>query len=197
MKKEEPVTIIFYIFGDFLFHPFSGLLNYLSNEFETMPKTILVGMNEIPEKPIGQHQREYAHFITHQLIEYFKKNYTLKDDCVLFGHSRATRLVAQVMGENPPSIGNFIFSAPWFSDQQLGELEKSLKEKKRKISVFVTQSEEDLKRNDVKDASEKLTRMLKKYEAMVDTKYKYFEGEMHMSIPPLSFYYGIKAQLRK
>jgi len=189
--KEEPVTIVFYVFGDFLFHPFAGLLQYLSQELSLIPKAILVGINELPEKQIGPYQKEYAHFITHQLIECLLERYSLTHSCVLFGHSRATRLVSEVMQNGSPYIRNFILSAPWPTDQQLRDLETSFHNADLDTSVFITRSEEDMGRSTTRDAHQKLLEMLDRCAAHVSTTYRYFEGESHMSIPPLSFYYGI------
>lgn len=191
IDKDEPVAIILYIFGDFLFHPFSGLLHYLSRELSLIPKAILVGINELPGKQIGPYQKEYAHFITHQLVEGLLERYSLTPKCVLFGHSRATRLVSEVMQDGSPYIRNFVLSAPWLADQQLGDLETSFHNTDLDISVFVTQSEEDLGRPVTSDAHQKLMEMLDRCTANVSADYRYFEGESHMSIPPLSFYYGI------
>lgn len=189
--KDVPATIIFYVFGDFLFHPFAGSLQYLSQELSLIPNVVLVGINEVPEKQIGPYQKAYAHFITHQLIESLSEKYSLTQNCVLFGHSRATRLVAEVMQDHSQYIRKFILSSPWLTDQQLSDLESSFCTNNPKISVFITQSEEDLGRLVTNEAHQRFLQMLNKYAATVKTRYQYFAGESHMTIPPLSFYYGI------
>ena len=73
--SDEKVTPVFYIFGDFLFESFSGSINYLSNELSLIPKCILIGINEIPEKQIGQYQKEYSKFIANELIDLKKLLY--------------------------------------------------------------------------------------------------------------------------
>jgi hypothetical protein len=191
VTQDVPVTIILYMFGDFLFHPFAGSLQYLSQELSLIPNAVLVGINDVQEKPIGPYQKEYAHFITHQLIESLEETYSLAHNCVLFGHSRATRLVAQVMQDGSRYISKFILSAPWLTDQQLSDLENAFCTNHPKMSVFITQSEEDLRRAAISDAHQRFLQMLEKYSATVKTKYRYFDGESHMTIPPLSFYYGL------
>ena len=192
VSNNEEVTVIFYIFGDFLFGSFAGSVNYLSKEMGIINKCILVGINEIPNKQIGQYLKEYSGFITGQLTDTLSSKYSVKNDCILFGHSRATRLAGQVILDNPIHIRNFILSAPGMTDAYLDDLEKLLSQKGERISIFFAQSEEDLKRNEVGESNQKLIDVLTKYKSHVNSKYQYFEGETHMSIPPLSFYYGIK-----
>ena len=196
VSNNEEVTVIFYIFGDFLFGTFAGSVNYLSKEMGIINKCILVGINEIPNKQIGQYQKEYSGFITGQLTDTLSKMYSIKNDCILFGHSRASRLAGQVILDNPIHIRNFILSAPGITDEYLDDLEKLLSQKSERISIFFTQSEEDMKRNEVGESNQKLIDVLTKYESHVNSKYQYFDGETHMSIPPLSFYYGIKYLLK-
>lgn len=193
---DEQITPILYIFGDFLFETFSGSINYLSNEISLIPNCILIGINEIAEKQIGNYQQEYADFIVNELMDKLSANYNFSNNGILFGHSRATRLVAQVIQENPKFINQFILSAPWFTEQHLQELEKSLTTKSEMISVFYTQSEEDLARPANQVANENLTDVLDKYQNVVRAKYQFFDNETHMSIPPLSFYYGVKYLLQ-
>lgn len=192
VSKNEEVTIIFYIFGDFLFYSFSGALHYLSKEQLIIPKTVLVGINEITDKQINSYTKEYADFITHDLITSLLEKYTITNNCVLFGHSRATRLVAETMLYNSEYIRNFILSAPWLEREQLDALENLFKNQKDLISIFITQSEEDLERDFIRDANQDLIQRISKYNTNVSAKYQYFEAETHMSIPPLSFYYGVK-----
>lgn len=192
VNKNEEVTFIFYIFGDFLFEPFAGSVNYLSKEVGIINKCILVGINEIPNKQIGQYQKEYSHFITNQLIDTLSRKYSINNNCILFGHSRATRLVTQVILDNPFYIKNFILSAPWMTDENLDDLEKYFLKQNEEISIFFAHSEEDMNRNIIKETNQQLIELLTKYKSHVNSKYQYFDGETHMSIPPLSFYYGIK-----
>lgn len=193
---NEQVTPILYIFGDFLFETFSGSINYLLNELSLIPNCILIGINEISEKQIGHYQQEYSDFIVSDLMDTLSANYNFSDKGILFGHSRATRLVAQVIQENPEYINQFILSAPWLTEQHLKELDKALSNKSEMISVFYTQSKEDMTRPAIQEANENLTDVLHKYQNVVRAKYQFFDDETHMSIPPLSFYYGVKYLLQ-
>ena len=196
VSNNEEVTVVYYIFGDFLFGAFAGSVNYLSKEMGIINKCVLVGINEIPNKQIGQYLKEYSGFITGQLTDTLSKMYSIKNDCILFGHSRASRLVGQVILDNPAHIRNYILSAPGMTDAYLEDMEKLLSKKGDRISIFFTQSEEDMQRNDVGESNQKLIDVLTKYKSFVNSKYQYFDGETHMSIPPLSFYYGIKYLLK-
>ena len=192
----EQVTPILYIFGDFLFETFSGSINYLLIELSLIPNCILIGINEIPEKQIGHYQQEYSTFIVNELMGKLSAKYNFTTKGILFGHSRATRLVAQVIQENPKYINQFILSAPWFTEQHLNELDKSLSNKSEMISVYYTQSKEDMARPAIQEANENFTDVLDKYQNVVRAKYQFFDDETHMSIPPLSFYYGVKYLLQ-
>lgn len=97
MIPDGKVTPIVYVFGDFLFETFSGSINYLHNKMELIPNCVLIGINEIPKKHIGPFQQEYTGFITQELMESLSARYNLNTNGILFGHSRATRLVAKVI----------------------------------------------------------------------------------------------------
>ena len=71
-------------------------------------------------------------------------------------------------------------------------LEASLSERTSPISLYHTQSEEDLNRAAIRESHQKLEVLLRQYPDAVRASYRYFKGESHMSIPPLSFYYGVK-----
>lgn len=190
------LTPIIYLFGDFLFESFAGSLHYLQEELELIPNCILIGINEIPGKQIGPHQEAYTRFIGRELMEHLSSRYELNDHGVLFGHSRASRLVGRVMQENPGPIDRFILSAPWFTEEHLVEMEQAFSERSEPISIYYALSEEDLEREAIEEARENLTKLLHQYGPMVRSEYQYFEGETHMSIPPLSFYFGIKYLLQ-
>jgi len=196
MIPDGQATPILYIFGDVLFETFSGSINYLHNELELIPNSILIGINEIPEKQIGPYQQEYAKFISTGLMEQLSAKYNLNTNGILFGHSRATRLVGKVIQENPNQINQFILSAPWFTAEHLLELEISFSNKSEMISVYYSLSKEDLKRPAIQEANDNLTNLLEKYEDVIRAEYQFFDNETHMSIPPLSFYFGIKYLLQ-
>jgi len=71
-----------------------------------------------------------------------------------------------------------------------------LSNKSEMISVFYTQSKEDMARPAIQEANENLTDVLDKYQNVVRVEYQFFDDETHMSIPPLSFYYGVKYLLQ-
>ena len=193
LGQEDSVTVVFYVFGDFFFFPFAGSVHYLHAQQSIIPKTVLVGINEIPGREIGSHIEEYAEFITGELIEEMSGRYNLAQDCVLFGHSRATHLVAEVVFRDPSHITNYVLSAPWLNERHRAELEVVLDSRdSAPISFFIAQSEEDMGVDDIRNANEALLQLLDRYETGVTSRYRHFEGEIHMSIPPLSFYYGIK-----
>lgn len=196
MIPDGQVTPILYIFGDNLFETFSGSINYLHNELELIPNCILIGINEIPEKQFGPYQQEYAGFISTGLMEHLSVKYNLNSNGLLFGHSRATRLVGKVIQENPNQINQFILSAPWFTSEHLMELENSFSKKSEMISVYYSLSKEDLDNSAIQEANDNFTSLLKKHEDVVRAKYQFFENETHVSIPPLSFYCGIKYLLQ-
>ncbi len=186
------VTPILYIFGDVLFESFSGLINYLHNELELIPNCMLIGINEIPKKQFGPFQQEYAKFISGELMDQLSASFKLDSNGVLYGHSRASRLVGKVIQENPDRINQFILSAPWFTSEQLIELENSFSDKSEMISIYYSLSKEDLEMPPIQEAKDNFTTLLKRYEDVVCAEYHYFDNETHMSTPPLSFYYGIK-----
>lgn len=196
MIPDGQVTPILYIFGDILFETFSGSINYLHKELELIPNCILIGINEIPEKQFGPYQQEYAGFISTGLMEQLSAQYNLNTNGILFGHSRATRLVGKVIQENPNQIDRFILSAPWFTAEHLVELENSFSNKSEKISIYYSLSEEDLERSAIQKANDNFTSLLEKYKNVIRAKYQFFHNETHMSIPPLSFYYGVKYLLQ-
>ncbi len=189
---DGKITPILYIFGDVLFESFSGSINYLHNELELIPNCMLIGINEIPNKQFGPFQHEYARFISSELMEQLSAIFNLNSNGVLYGHSRASRLVGKVIQENPNRINQFILSAPWFTSEQFIELENSFSDKSEMISIYYSLSKEDLEMPPIQEAKDNLTSLLKKYEDVVCTEYQYFDNETHMSTPPLSFYYGIK-----
>lgn len=193
---EGKVTPILYIFGDVLFETFSGSINYLHNELELIPNCMLIGVNEIPDKQFGPYQQEYAGFISTELMEQLSANYNLNTNGILFGHSRASRLVGKVIQENPNQINQFILSAPWFTTEQLRELENSFSDKSEMISIYYSLSKEDLERPPIQEAKDNFSSLLNKYEDVIRAEYQFFDNETHMSIPPLSFYYGIKYLLQ-
>jgi len=193
---DGKVTPILYIFGDVLFESFSGSINYLHNELEWIPNCILIGINEIPGKQFGPYQQEYAKCISSELMDQLSASFNLNSNGVLYGHSRASRLVGKVIQENPNRINQFILSAPWFTSEQLMELENSFAEKTEMISIYYSFSKEDLEMPPIQEAKDNFTNLLKKYEYMVCSEYQYFDNETHMSTPPLSFYYGIKHLLQ-
>lgn len=193
---DGKVTPILYIFGDVLFETFSGSINYLHNELELIPNCILIGINEIPDKQFGPYQQEYAGFISTELMEQLSAKYNLNTNGILFGHSRASRLVGKVIQENPNQINQFILSAPWFTTEQLRELENSFSDKSEMISIYYSLSKEDLERLPIQEAKDNFSSLLNKYEDVIRAEYQFFDNETHMSIPPLSFYYGIKYLLQ-
>ncbi len=193
LGQDDSVTIVFYVFGDFFFFPFAGSVDYLHTQQSIIPKTVLVGINEIPGKEIGSFIEEYADFITNELVEDMSNRYSLIENCVLFGHSRATHLVAEVVTRNPSHITNYVLSAPWLNDRHRAELEIVLDNQDGEpISFFFAQSEEDMAVDGIRNANEALLQLMDRYETGVASSYRYFEGETHMSIPPLVFYSGIK-----
>lgn len=196
MIPEGKVTPILYIFGDVLFEPFAGSINYLHKELELIPNCILIGINEIPGKPFGTFQQEYSSFISTGLMEQLSAKYDLTHNGVLFGHSRASRLVGKVIQENPDYINRFILSAPWFTAEHLSELEKSFSGKTERISVYYSLSSEDTEMPAIQEAKDNFADLLDLHQNVVQAKYQFFENETHMSIPPLSFYYGIKYLLQ-
>lgn len=192
VAKEDSVTAICYIFGDFLFQTFAGTVQYLSREMDIIPNVILIGINEIEGKPINNFQDAYSDFITKDLVTYLNKRFTLKNDGVLFGHSRATRQVIDVMQRGSTIFSSFILSAPWIVEPQYSVLDTSLQNLARPINVFCTQSEQDLSRVSGKASHHNLMSLWYRHADNVKMEYHYFDGETHMSIPPLSFYYGVK-----
>jgi hypothetical protein len=193
---DEEVTPILYIFGDVLFESFSGSINYLHSELELIPNCILIGINEIPDKHFGTYQEEYANFISKELIEQLSTKYNLNSNGILFGHSRASRLVGKVIQKNPNQIKGFILSAPWFTSEHLLDLEKSFSVKSEMISIYYSLSEEDYENPQIQEAKIAFASLLNKHESVIRSEYQFFENETHMSIPPLSFYYGIKYLLQ-
>jgi hypothetical protein len=188
----EEVIPILYIFGDVFFESFSGSINYLHNELELIPNCILIGINEIPDKQFGTYQEEYANFISKELIEQLSMKYNLNSDGILFGHSRASRLVGKVIQKNPDQIKGFILSAPWFNSEYLLDLEKLFSVKSEIISIYYSLSEEDCEMPQIKEAKIAFASLLNEHGSVVRSEYQFFENETHMTIPPLSFYYGIK-----
>jgi len=196
MIADGQFTPILYIFGDILFETFAGSINYLHRELELIPNCILFGINEIPGKPFGSFQQEYASFISTGLMEQLSAKYNLNGKGVLFGHSRASRLVGRVIQENPDYINRFILSAPWFTSEHLSELEKSFSGRSERFSIYYSLSSEDLEMPDIREAKDNFADFLAKHQEVVQANYQFFENETHMSIPPLSFYFGIKYLLQ-
>ena len=196
VEPDARVTPVLYVFGDFLFETFAGSISYLHSGLSLIPDCILVGINEVPEKQIGPYQQEYTQFIAVELMDWLSAKYDLNTDGVLFGHSRATRLVARVILEDPEYLDQFILSAPWYTEQHLQELENSLSGRSERISVYYAHAGEDMANPEIQEANEKFTQLMDSYKQVVRSKYQYFEEETHMSIPPLSFYFGIKFLLQ-
>jgi hypothetical protein len=48
----------------------------------------------------------------------------------------------------------------------------------------------------IQKANRHLTKILEKHKNVTQAKYLFLKGETHMSIPPLSFYYGVKHLLQ-
>jgi hypothetical protein len=194
--QNGEVTPILYIFGDVLFESFSGSINYLHNELQLIPNSILIGINEIQHKHFGAFQEEYASFISNELMDQLSSKYNLNSNGILYGHSRASRLVGKVIQKNPKQINGFILSAPWFTSEQLMELERSFSSKSEMISIYYSLSEEDIEKPQIREAKNGFSSLLNKHENIVRSEYHFFDNETHMSIPPLSFYYGVKYLLQ-
>ena len=60
------------------------------------------------------------------------------------------------------------------------------------ISIYYSLSEEDCEMPQIKEAKIAFASLLNEHGSVVRSEYQFFENETHMTIPPLSFYYGIK-----
>jgi len=185
-KQEYPVLYI--LDGQWYFTSGVAIKKALRNS-RNIPDMIIVGINNsnpLRRTLFGEENEKFTKFLTDEIIHYIDSNYRTTQERIVFGWEDAAFYISKLILEKSKIFNGAIITNGGYASEDLVKNFTSEED----IYLFIANSKKDI--YTVSEA-EAFSEILKKNKPKnLIWKYDLFNDEVHISLPYLALYKGLK-----
>ncbi|TPN84766.1 alpha/beta hydrolase-fold protein [Aquimarina algicola] len=187
-SSEQKYPVLYILDGQWYFSSGVSIQKALRTP-STIPEMIVVGINNsnpLRRTLFGDENKKFTDFLTSEVIQYIDSNYRTNRERIIFGWENAAYYISKLILKNNQVFTGAIITNGGSASEDLIKTFTSEKE----IYLFMANSKKDIYNINETEAFYELLK--KNNPKNLIWKYELFNDEMHVSLPHLSLYKGLR-----